>query len=149
MHKVPSLPKWLGLAGLLPQLACLGLLIWGPPQWDYFARQGALLYAALILSFLGGTWWGIAASAPAAERRGALGWIWAASVLPMLGAFAALLWPLHNMPSEPALVALAAALWLVLIIDWRLAKLAPPWWFALRAPLSIGLGAATFAVAIL
>jgi hypothetical protein len=78
-----------------------------------------------------------------------LGWLWIASILPSLVAFAALLWPLHGLAIEPALVALAGGLWIALIADIRLAALAPPWWLQLRAPLSVLLGMATLAAAIL
>jgi hypothetical protein len=154
MSNIPSFPRLLGLAGLLPQFAFVAALLWQPEgMLAGFAKLGALIYAALILSFLGGTWWGIAASAPAAERRKALGWLWIASVLPSLIAFVAILWPLlgplHGHSIEPALVAMAGGLWVALAVDLRIAALAPPWWLQLRAPLSIFLGAATLAAAIL
>ena len=65
MGNVPALPRLLGLAGLLPQLAIMGLvLVSAQNEWRDAAIAMAALYAGLILSFLGGTWWGIAAAAP-------------------------------------------------------------------------------------
>ncbi|WP_379551711.1 DUF3429 domain-containing protein [Qipengyuania sp. DGS5-3] len=147
MRDVPSTPRLLGLAGTLPQLACVALLFLGEPEWRDITRMGALIYAALIFTFLGGTWWGIAASAPAAERRHALGWLWLASILPSLLAFAAVLWPLHGMAIEPALVSLGGGLIFALLVDAKLAALAPPWWMQLRVPLSLILGFATLLIA--
>ena len=149
MGNVPHLPRILGLVGLLPQLACLLAVWFGPGEWLEPARLIAAAYAALILSFLGGMWWGIAAGNPATERPGALGWLWIAAVLPSLVALACFLpwifgwaWPM------PSLIMLGAALLLSLGVDARLTGYAPQWWMQLRIPLSAVLGAATIAIAL-
>lgn len=147
--QVPFLPRLLGLGGLLPQIACVAVLSLGPSGWREPAVLIAFAYAALIFTFLGGTWWGIAASAPAAERRRMLGWVWIAAVLPSLIALAAFLpfvfdlaWP------EPSLVALGGAILFSPLVDRALGPLAPRWWLALRIPLSLGLGGLTIAAAL-
>ena len=153
MANIPALPRLLGLAGLLPQLAMLALVaIAAPNEWREATIAMAALYAGLILSFLGGTWWGIAAAAPAAQRRQALGWVWWAAVLASLLGFGALILPLVGGPwPQPTLVMLGAALLLSPIVDVRLAStgIAPPWWTRLRVPLSLGLGGATFALGVI
>ena len=149
MTAVPSLPRWLGWAGLLPQIACVAVLYLGPEEWRYSALALAFAYAALILSFLGGMWWGIAATAPAAERRNALGWLWIAAVLPSLVALACFLpWVFGWAWPEPSLVMLGGALLVSLGVDAKLGALAPRWWMALRVPLSLGLGLLTVAAAL-
>ncbi|KZX52631.1 hypothetical protein A3711_06840 [Erythrobacter sp. HI00D59] len=149
MQSVPALPRWLGLAGLLPQFTCLAVLYAGPAEWREAALAIAFAYAALILSFLGGMWWGIAAAAPAAQRRKALGWLWIAAVLPSLVALACFLpWALDWAWPEPSLVMLGGALLVSLGVDAKLGALAPRWWMALRVPLSTGLGLATIAAAL-
>ena len=149
MQSVPALPRWLGLAGLLPQLTCVAVLYAGPAEWREAALAIAFAYAALILSFLGGMWWGIAAAAPAAQRRKALGWLWIAAVLPSLVALACFLpWALDWAWPEPSLVMLGGALLVSLGVDAKLGALAPRWWLALRVPLSTGLGLATIAAAL-
>ena len=149
MQSVPALPRWLGLAGLLPQFTCLAVLYAGPAEWREAAVAIAFAYAALILSFLGGMWWGIAAAAPAAQRRKALGWLWIAAVLPSLVALACFLpWALDWAWPEPSLVMLGGALLVSLGVDAKLGALAPRWWMALRVPLSTGLGLATIAAAL-
>ncbi|QFI61941.1 DUF3429 family protein [Qipengyuania flava] len=149
MQSVPALPRWLGLAGLLPQFTCLAVLYAGPAEWREAALAIAFAYAALILSFLGGMWWGIAAAAPAAQRRKALGWLWIAAVLPSLVALACFLpWALDWAWPEPSLVMLGGALLVTLGVDAKLGALAPRWWMALRVPLSTGLGLATIAAAL-
>ena len=149
MQSVPALPRWLGLAGLLPQFTCLAVLYAGPAEWREAALAIAFAYAALILSFLGGMWWGIAAAAPAAQRRKALGWLWIAAVLPSLVALACFLpWALDWAWPEPSLVMLGGALLVSLGVDAKLGALAPRWWLALRVPLSTGLGLATIAAAL-
>ena len=149
MQSVPALPRWLGLAGLLPQITCVAVLYAGPAEWREAALAIAFAYAALILSFLGGMWWGIAAAAPAAQRRKALGWLWIAAVLPSLVALACFLpWALDWAWPEPSLVILGGALLVTLGVDAKLGALAPRWWMALRVPLSTGLGLATIAAAL-
>ena len=149
MQSVPALPRWLGLAGLLPQLTCVAVLYAGPAEWREASLAIAFAYAALILSFLGGMWWGIAAAAPAAQRRKALGWLWIAAVLPSLVALACFLpWALDWEWPEPSLVMLGGALLVSLGVDAKLGALAPRWWMALRVPLSTGLGLATIAAAL-
>lgn len=149
MQSVPALPRWLGLAGLLPQFTCVAVLYAGPAEWREAALAIAFAYAALILSFLGGMWWGIAAAAPAAQRRRTLGWLWIAAVLPSLVALACFLpWALDWAWPEPSLVMLGGALLVTLGVDAKLGALAPRWWMALRVPLSTGLGLATIAAAL-
>ncbi len=130
-------------------MACAAAAWFGPADWHEPARAVGALYAALILSFLGGMWWGIAAGAPAAERRRALGWLWIAAVVPSLVAFACLLpWALGYASLEPVLVMLGAAIWLSLGVDIRITPLAPRWWMMLRAPLSLALGLLTIVGAL-
>jgi hypothetical protein len=149
MQSVPALPRWLGLAGLLPQFTCVAVLYAGPAEWREAALAIAFAYAALILSFLGGMWWGIAAAAPAAQRRKALGWLWIAAVLPSLVALACFLpWALDWAWPEPSLVMLGGALLVTFGVDAKLGTLAPRWWMTLRVPLSTGLGLATIAAAL-
>ena len=149
MQSVPALPRWLGLAGLLPQFTCVAVLYAGPAEWREAALAIAFAYAALILSFLGGMWWGIAAAAPAAQRRRTLGWLWIAAVLPSLVALACFLpWALGWEWPEPSLVMLGGALLVSLGVDAKLGALAPRWWMTLRVPLSTGLGLATIAAAL-
>ena len=40
MDTAPALPRWLGRAGLLPQLACVGVLYAGPAEWREPAMTG-------------------------------------------------------------------------------------------------------------
>lgn len=137
----------LGLAGLIPQVCAVLALLGDDPATRFPALALAYAYAALILSFLGGLWWGIAAKSDAPPT-----WIWGAAVAPSLIALASawpwmvgLSWP------GPSLVALGVALIAALGIDLALIRrgLAPPGWLALRAPLSLGLGALTLAAAAL
>lgn len=152
MRSVPRLPRLLGLLGLLPMLACLGYALVGDPEWAATARVIGGLYAGLILSFLGGAWWGTAAAAPAAEGRGTLGWVWVAAVTPSLIALGAGIWWLLD-PSrpQPSLVVLGFALLASPLVDTRLKQmgLTPRWWTALRWPLSLVLGTATLVLSYL
>lgn len=148
MRSVPPLPRWLGLAGLLPQLACLLALWFGPPDWRYVALAAAWGHAALIFSFLGGLWWGIAA-ARSGDSAEAHAWLWVAAVVPSLVAFATYLpWVFGWRWPVPSLAVLGIGLLASLAVDHKLGALAPGWWLSLRRPLSLGLGATTLLIAL-
>ena len=145
MSRIPALPRMLGLAGLLPQWALLFVLAVGEDYWRFAALALAWGYAALIFSFLGGMWWGLAA------RGGSrvAGWVWIAAVLPSLLALATYApWVFGAEWPGPSLVVLGIAILASPLVDRRLGPLAPDWWMALRWPLSLGLGVATVLCAV-
>ena len=135
----------LGYAGLLPQGAVVAAMIFGDPQAHFSALALGYAYAALILSYLGGLWWGLAARAEHAPS-----WLWIASVLPSLIALVTA-WPwMVGLPwPRPSLIILGIALIATLAIDRRLERtgIAPPGWMAMRVPLSLGLAALTLLAA--
>lgn len=145
----------LGYAGLLPQVAAVALiglgrrdptdLAWIPAMLGYGL---ALVYGAVILSFLGGIWWGWAMARTTGQARLAV-----LAVLPSLVGVACIgtvaLWP-FPLTGWPA-VALGSALMLTLLVDRRLVATgeAPAGWMRLRTPLSLGLGVLTIAAGVL
>lgn len=142
----------LGYAGLLPPLAGIAArgLEWvtGHPttQASALLLVGGLLYGGLILSFLGGTWWGAAC----ARRDGAALRRWLTlSVMPSLVALLCLVAGLGNARGGGAL--LGIALLLTLLVDRSLVaeRLVPGWWMRLRVPLSVGLAAEMLVLAML
>ena len=142
----PRLAFWLGFAGLIPQALALIAVVAGNPEGRFSPLALAYAYAALILSFLGGMWWGLAAQA----RRRVPAWLWVAAVLPSLIALAsALPWATGASWPGPSLALLGIALLGSLAVDRQLraAGLCPPWWLWLRVPLSVGLGGMTLAIA--
>lgn len=142
----PVLARWLGYAGLLPQAAVVAVLASGSTWWHFAALSLGYAYAALILSFLGGMWWGLAARG----SNDPPAWIWPAAVAPSLIALAtAIPWAVGAAWPRPSLVVLGVALPASLLVDRRLAAdgLAPAWWMGLRLPLSLGLGLLTVAAA--
>ncbi|TCQ11257.1 MULTISPECIES: DUF3429 domain-containing protein [Sphingomonas] len=144
---IPPIARLLGLSGLLPQLGAVALLLSGDPQSRYSALAIAYAYAALILSFLGGLWWGLAARTDSPPR-----WLWFASVAPSLIALVtAWPWMVGLRWPGPSLVVLGISLIATLLVDRALVKagIAPPGWMALRVPLSLGLGILTLLAAIL
>ena len=147
MKSVPVLPRILGLAGLLPQLACLLAIAFGGPEWRWTALALAWSYAALIFTFLGGMWWGLCA-APGETGR-APSWLWIGSVIPSLVALATFVpWIFGQEWPGPSLLVLGIGILGSLLVDRRLGSLAPKWWLALRIPLSLGLGAMTLVIAL-
>ena len=129
---VPLPALLLGFAGLIPPagltaVALLDLGLFAPSTPGF-----VLTYAAVILSFLGGTWWGFVSR----SNRPGLGLL-GISVLPALAGWAAI----FSFQPPAALFALAGALLATLIMDALLVqrRLAPAWWMTLRVPLSLGL----------
>ena len=132
----------LGGAGLLPPLAgiCLRLVDGGGATGmaSGMLLLGGLVYGGLILSFLGGMWWGAAC----ARREGAALRPWLQlAVMPSLLALLALAACVSNAKVGGAL--LAVALVTTLLVDRKLAAnaMVPEWWMRLRVPLSCGLAA--------
>lgn len=134
----------LGLSGLAPQTACLGLAaLSGPGQW--LGSAAGCFYAAIILSFLGGMWW--MAGLLGGETRA---WIYGLAVLPSLAGWAALLpWMLGWSWPVPSLVALGLMLLASPLADGMIARRVafPPTWLRLRCAMATGLGGLTLALA--
>lgn len=130
----------LGFTGLLPQVAAVALIAVDPHGAYDLLSMAAYAYASLILSFLGGMWWGFAMRRE--HRQGLLtGLAVVPSLLPLaIIPTAAIRWT-WTLP----LVLLGSAVLLTLLVDRHLVRTgdAPPNWMRLRVPLSIGLGALT------
>ncbi|RJY09952.1 DUF3429 domain-containing protein [Aurantiacibacter aquimixticola] len=147
MSNLPPLAKWLGLAGLLPQLACVVAVWFGGAEWRWTGLAVGWAYAALIFTFLGGMWWGLAAGSPDEARR-APAWIWIAAITPSMIALATYLpWVFGQTWPGPSLIVLGVGILLSPLVDARMATIRPGWWMRLRVPLSLGLGLATLALA--
>ncbi|WP_246388492.1 DUF3429 domain-containing protein [Novosphingobium fluoreni] len=141
---MPRNARILGFLGLAPQAAALLVLLMGWIAWRFAALSLAYAYAALIFSFLGGLWWGLAAARP--DRAPC--WVWYAAIAPSLIALVtAIPWATGLEWPGPSLIVLGAAIVLSLAVDRKLvaAQLAPAWWMRLRTPLSLGLGFLTIA----
>ena len=144
----PSLPaaaKWLGYAGLLPQILAVAMILYDPTL-EWIALAGGYGYAAFIFSFLGGVWWGLALNAANSP-----GWLYPVAVAPSLIALASYLpwiWG-HEWP-EPSLSILAVCLLLSPMVDFTLGRHIPlpAGWMRLRVHLSTGLGLLTMVLAI-
>jgi hypothetical protein len=135
----------LGYAGLLPPILGIAMRLSDPARGGMMLAL-SLLYAALILSFLGGIWWGVVAI----RVRGAALPLWlGVAVLPSLIALAAGAVLFASVVSAAAIV--AAGLLASLLVDMALMRAGhvPPWWLRLRAPLSVGLAVLTLVVGLL
>jgi hypothetical protein len=118
-----------GLAGLIPFLG-LPLLALSIPDLSGWSDQALGLYAAVILSFLGGARWGQAVGDRAPDPR-----IIACSMAPSVAAWGLVLLPPDR--SVLQLAGLAAALVLHLAWDLRSPGL-PDWYPRLRLILTAG-----------
>jgi hypothetical protein len=131
----------LGYAGLIPAFAALGVALAAPFEWRELATQAGALYAGLILSFLGGAWWGLSTRAEAEKA-------WPFYILSVLPSLAALALLMRLTPER--LVAMGALIALTLPVDRLLVKsgLAPRNWMLLRVPLTVGLSLATIGLGL-
>jgi len=122
----------LGFAGLLPSLAVLAALLAWPASRPAAAAAG-LAYGAVIASFVGGAWWGLAAAKAPRER---LPRHLVLAVVPSLIA-----WPAPLVPPAAGFALLALLFAVLLPMDGRLVAegTAPGWWMGLRRPLSLGM----------
>ena len=134
----------LGLAGLLPQIAATAAIAaarWlpGAPDDPGVPIAVAVTYPLVILSFLGGIWWGFAM-----RRESGQGRLAALAVVPSLAALA-LVGLLPILFYGWGLVAIGCAVILTLPVDRHLVTTgdAPDGWMKLRVPLSLGLGSLT------
>ncbi len=145
-HRLPPLARVLGFAGLLPQAAAVAVLLAGDADQKTAALGLAYAYAALIFSFLGGVWWGLAAAMGLKAPK----WVWIASVAPSLLALATSVWMAGSDPAV-ALVVLGVFVAASVLVDLKLkaAGLTPEGWLALRAPLAIGLGVLTLVAGLI
>ncbi len=134
--------RWLGYAGLLPQITCLALALSGH-DYGYTALAGGFAYAAAIFSFLGGVWWGQAITA----GKGSAG-AYLLAVMPSLLAVALFLpWTFGWEWPGPALLYLGALVLLSPLVD-RALGYATKDFFNLRVQLSAGLGLLTIALGL-
>lgn len=140
----------LGAAGLLPPLVGIVLRVSGSLPLDTrtvsLLLAAAVLYGGLILSFIGGMWWGAAC----ARRTDAALRPWLTlAVMPSLIALAALVASMFNPRVGSGI--LAVALVATLLVDRRLVqnRMVPAWWMRLRVPLSLGLATEMLAIGLL
>ncbi|MDY0957677.1 DUF3429 domain-containing protein [Sphingomonas sp. CFBP8993] len=143
---LPRPPLILGGAGVLPPILCIALVLVAPRLTLPTMIAGGL-YAALILSFLGGLWW-----MEALIRREPRVTPYVAAVAPSLIGWIILLPPLLGGGSlRIALLILGAVILVTPLVDARIGRWVHdmPGWGRLRLALSTGLGAATILLGLI
>ncbi|MFP5306484.1 MAG: DUF3429 domain-containing protein [Gammaproteobacteria bacterium] len=130
--KLPRIVSLLGYAGLLPFFAGPLWLTVAPQAAPHWLDHAWLAYAAMIASFMAGTFWGFAL--PASQGpEGMMGLVFA-SVLMILA------WAAVTAPFSLALVGLIVVFLLLLLADlWRERTLGTvEGYFMLRTVLTLG-----------
>ncbi|BCI71297.1 putative membrane protein [Sphingomonas sp. S17] len=143
---LPTPVRLLGPAGILPQAICVAMAVF-LPEHRILAGIAGGLYAALILSFLGGLWW--MEALVRGDRRATP---YVVAVLPSLIGWAAWLAPLVGlMGMAGALMVLGIVILISPVADKAIGRLASemPGWWRLRWVLSIGLGGLTLLLGIM
>jgi len=126
---VPRLPALLGYAGLIPFVMLSAALWLVPASYQVLVNQALLLYASLILAFMGAVHWGLVMLQMEKNYQRQLIF----SVVPALVAWLALFLP-EVLNYSVLIVAFA----LLCLFDTRMAKQgnAPGWYPRLRSPLT-------------
>ena len=147
LRPIPKAAFVAGYAGLLPQVIAAVMVLSGM-EYRWIGLAAAYGYAAFILSFLGGMWWGLAVTTR--NNDVSANGIFALAVAPSLLSLATYLpwiwgweWP------GPSLAWLGIFLMLSPLADrWLSSRcVLPPGWMKLRWHLSIGLGGITLFLA--
>ncbi len=139
--KAPMSAWALGLAGLAPAIVFTAVALFADtPLWPH-AWRFMLCYGAVILSFIGGAWWGLASAPGASGGRISL---YVLAIVPAVVAAVCLI-----IGDWRALSAVSLAFFAALGVDARLVAsgVAPGWWIRLRLPLSATMGLLHAAVA--
>ena len=126
---VPRLAALLGYAGLIPFVVLSAALWLAPASYQVLINQALLLYASLILAFMGAVHWGLAMlQSDLDDQRQFL-----FSVIPALVAWLALFLP-EILNYSVLIIAFA----LLCLFDTRMSKSgrAPSWYPRLRSPLT-------------
>ncbi|MFM9977931.1 MAG: DUF3429 domain-containing protein [Sphingomonadaceae bacterium] len=142
--RLPRVAYLLGFAGLVPQALALGLTF--SEDSLFIGLAAGFFYAALIFSFLGGIWWGVAATSGDAPT-----WLYPVAVVPSLLAFASgVPWMNGSAWPGPSLAVLGVGILLSPSVDFVLMRLGviDRDLFGLRVLLSLGLGLLTMALAV-
>lgn len=125
--RTPPVALALGIGGLIPFVGLAGVIVLNPhlPAGD--AWRALTLYAAVILSFMGGVHWGraMASDQPSHELAG-----YVVSVIPALVAWFAVAF----MPPRPAATVMAIGFAALLLFDLAAVKrtVFPAWYGPLR-----------------
>ena len=123
---VPTSVAIYGALGLIPFWAPTAIA-WARPELTDAMREALAIYAALILSFLGGARWAFAVARPAPSA-----WTVSLAMLPTLVGLGLLLAPEGARLPGLALALAAMGAWDLLPGD------PPPWYPRLRLPLTLG-----------
>lgn len=140
---LPRIAVVLGIAGLAPQI--WAVLATFSETNRYIGLAAGYFYAALIFTFLGGLWWGVASS-----REGAPEWLYVTAVVPSLVAFSTgIPWMTGAPWPGPSLVVLGVCILAAPLVDRALCKAGfiSADVLRLRFGLSLGLGSLTLLLA--
>ncbi|MGN6122464.1 MAG: DUF3429 domain-containing protein [Sphingomonas oligoaromativorans] len=148
-RRVPLPVLLLSAAGLLPPLMALfvRLAAGARPESPLPGTIGALglIYSALILSFLGGIWWGVAV---ARVTRAELPPLVGIAVTPTIVALVLIGLSLGRPMLAGILLGLVILATPLVDRHLRTKKLVPPWWMRLRVSMSVLLGVLTIGLGL-
>lgn len=128
-NTIPPYASALGYSGVIPFAVAAAIVVFGPAGIREVALDGFLIYAAVILSFVGGIRWGAASTAATDPRRALI-----FSILPSLWAALFLWWPADHVTAW----GLMSGFVLMGLADWFYPGLnVPSWMRPLRIRLTL------------
>ncbi|WP_158228918.1 DUF3429 domain-containing protein [Chitinimonas sp. BJB300] len=131
---IPTSARWLGVAGLVPFYACLAIAALDLAHHRMVPLNALVIYGAIILTFTGAIWWGLAVHAPSGTP---VHRVYTVSTLAALVGWVALL-----LPTNRGLALLMAGFMAQSLADYALyfshPRVFPGWLMHLRRLLTVG-----------
>lgn len=127
----PAVANYLGYAGLIPFIASLALCYVGDATTQHLGVRALSTYAAVVLSFIGGLHWGIAALSRSEETAG---WYIGSAIPSLIGWVALLLRPTLTM----SILLLCFTAWYLYERITPIGRRFPDWFNRLRLHLTSG-----------
>ena len=128
---IPKVPFWIGAGGLVPFVVLSGA-VWAVPDYATSLLRWLTAYAAVVASFLGGVYWGVALMHPEmGEQDRGVFMTW--SIVPAIAAWVAVF-----MPLKTGFLMLIATYVIQVAAERQLASRfrLPDWYLRLRAGLT-------------
>ncbi|WP_417514977.1 DUF3429 domain-containing protein [Minwuia sp.] len=132
---MPRTPVFLAMAGLVPFVGGAWMVHFGEGGWLGIARFSMPIYAAVILSFLGGTQWGFALAPGARQDARAVRLLIA--MVPSIAGWLIMALPFTAPQNKYLMFAGLLILWAAIDHVYARRGWAPDWYPKLRWPITI------------
>jgi len=132
---MPRTPLMLAILGLIPFVGGAWMVHFGEGGWLGIARFSMPIYAAIILSFLGGAQWGFALAEGAAQPARIIRLVIA--MIPSIAGWLIMTLPFTSPQNKYLILAGLLLLWAAIDHVYARQGWAPGWYPALRWPITL------------